>query len=172
MAADLTADLGEAAAEGESPEDVLGNGAFDPRRFAAAWATARGVTNPPAPYQRPGFSSPLALVLTVVMGVLGVGAGLALLTRQGVRSVAFPFVARVAVNQHVPPPFPPIGRVRVPPGVHVITTQIGGIAYQPLAWILLIGGAVTLCCAALCWLPWRRVGRIRSRQEPPTPRWS
>ena len=38
MAADLTADLEEARAEGGSPEDVLGNNAFDPRRFAAAWA--------------------------------------------------------------------------------------------------------------------------------------
>src|SRR5579864_4893833 len=47
MAADLTADLEEAEAEGGSPEDVLGNSAFDPRRFAAAWAAARGVTGPP-----------------------------------------------------------------------------------------------------------------------------
>ena len=48
MAADLTADIEEAEAEGGSAEDVLGNSAFDPRRFAAAWAGARGVTAPPA----------------------------------------------------------------------------------------------------------------------------
>ena len=36
MAADLTADLEEAEAEGGSPEDVLGNSAFDPRRFAGS----------------------------------------------------------------------------------------------------------------------------------------
>ncbi len=49
MAADLTADLEEAEAEGGSPEDVLGNSAFDPRRFAASWAAARGVTSSSAP---------------------------------------------------------------------------------------------------------------------------
>ena len=54
MAADLSADLEEAEAEGGSPEDVLGNSAFDPRRFAAAWAVARGVTSQPA--RRPSAS--------------------------------------------------------------------------------------------------------------------
>ncbi len=48
MAADLTADIEEAEAEGGSAEDVLGNSVFDPRRFAAAWAGARGVTAPPS----------------------------------------------------------------------------------------------------------------------------
>jgi hypothetical protein len=49
MALDLTADIDEAEAEGGSAEDVLGNSLFDPRRFAAAWAGARGVTAPPTP---------------------------------------------------------------------------------------------------------------------------
>ena len=47
MAADLTADIEEAVAEGGLAEDVVGESVFDPRRFAAAWAGARGVTNPP-----------------------------------------------------------------------------------------------------------------------------
>ena len=42
MAADLEADLAEAKAEGVSPEEVLGNGYFDPRSFAASWAASRG----------------------------------------------------------------------------------------------------------------------------------
>src|SRR6266536_926983 len=46
MAADLAADLKEAEAEGASPEEVLGSGAFDPRSFAASWATERGVSRP------------------------------------------------------------------------------------------------------------------------------
>jgi hypothetical protein len=46
MAADLTADIDVAEAEGGSAEDVLGNSVFDPRRFAASWAGARGVTAP------------------------------------------------------------------------------------------------------------------------------
>ena len=44
MAADLSADIEEAESEGGSAEDVLGNSAFDPRRFAGSWAMARGVT--------------------------------------------------------------------------------------------------------------------------------
>ncbi len=44
MAADLAADLREAEADGASAEEVLGNGAFDPRTFAATWANERGVT--------------------------------------------------------------------------------------------------------------------------------
>jgi hypothetical protein len=47
MAADLAADIEEAESEGGSAEDVLGNSAFDPRRFAGSWAVARGVTAPP-----------------------------------------------------------------------------------------------------------------------------
>ncbi len=44
MALDLTTDIEEAEAEGGSAEDVLGSSLFDPRAFAAAWASARGVT--------------------------------------------------------------------------------------------------------------------------------
>jgi branched-subunit amino acid ABC-type transport system permease component len=46
MAAELTADLAEAEAEGASAEDVLGASASDPRAFAAAWAAERGVIRP------------------------------------------------------------------------------------------------------------------------------
>jgi hypothetical protein len=47
MAAELAADLEEAAAEGVSAEAVLGSGAFDPRSFATAWATERGLIQQP-----------------------------------------------------------------------------------------------------------------------------
>jgi hypothetical protein len=43
MAADLAADLAEAEADGVAAEQVLGSGAFDPRAFAASWASERGV---------------------------------------------------------------------------------------------------------------------------------
>jgi len=46
MAADLAADLKEAEADGASPEEVLGSGAFDPQSFAASWAAERGVIPP------------------------------------------------------------------------------------------------------------------------------
>ncbi len=44
MADELAADLSEAEAEGASVADVLGSSALDPLSFAAAWATARGLT--------------------------------------------------------------------------------------------------------------------------------
>src|ERR1700678_824314 len=79
MAADLTADLEEAEAEGGSPEDVLGNSAFDPRRFAASWAVARGVTGQPIIDRQSLWRRPVAIGLAALLGVLAVGAGLLLL---------------------------------------------------------------------------------------------
>ena len=46
MADDLAADLHEAEAEGAFPEEVLGDGAADPRAFAEAWARERGLVRP------------------------------------------------------------------------------------------------------------------------------
>jgi hypothetical protein len=46
MADDLAADLREAEADGAFPEEVLGDGAADPRAFAAAWARERGLVRP------------------------------------------------------------------------------------------------------------------------------
>jgi hypothetical protein len=65
MAAELTADLAEAAAEGATTEAVLGTSAFEPRAFAGAWATERGVVPPepqlaPPPQPEPPAPPPLA----------------------------------------------------------------------------------------------------------------
>jgi hypothetical protein len=46
MADDLAADLRDAEADGAFPEEVLGDGAADPRAFAAAWARERGLVQP------------------------------------------------------------------------------------------------------------------------------
>jgi hypothetical protein len=72
MADDLAADLHEAEAEGAFPEEVLGDGAADPRAFAAAWARERGLV-------RPRWSDRLRTRQTLVAGValvalLAVGA--------------------------------------------------------------------------------------------------
>lgn len=75
MAADLTVDLDEAEADGGTPQDALGNSAFDPRRFAE-WATARGVTGIPIPERSSRWPAPWVLVVTVLLGVLIMGAGL------------------------------------------------------------------------------------------------
>jgi hypothetical protein len=68
MAAELAADLQEAAAEGASPEEVLGSGASDPRSFAASWAAERAVI-PPTPLTvrlRRSLIQPATAVLTIV----------------------------------------------------------------------------------------------------------
>src|SRR6266702_238341 len=76
MAADLAADLKEAEADGVSPEEVLGSGAFDPRSFAAAWAAERGVSRPSPGRQRvPRRSFILAAIAAPVALRLGIGAG-------------------------------------------------------------------------------------------------
>ena len=76
MAADLSADIEEAEAEGGSAEDVLGNSVFDPRRFAAAWARARGVIGRPAAVDsftlpEPDRHSLLRTAMAIALAVVG-----------------------------------------------------------------------------------------------------
>lgn len=52
MAAELRADLAEAAADGAPAEDLLGTAAFDARGLAASWASERGVVPKPSPPRR------------------------------------------------------------------------------------------------------------------------
>lgn len=74
MAAELRADLADAAADDVPAEELLGAGAFDARGFAASWASERGVV--PARRKRalprPGL---LAGALAAVAAV-GLAAGL------------------------------------------------------------------------------------------------
>jgi len=79
MAADLAADLADADAEGVPAEDVLGNGVFDPRAFAASWAGERGVI-PSAPVRErlPRRSRRLSVIVALV-AIFAIGAGLVVL---------------------------------------------------------------------------------------------
>ena len=163
MAADLTADLEEAEAEGGSPEDVLGNSAFDPRRFASAWAVARGVTGPPVPDRPRMWRPPVAIALAVLLAMVTVGAGLVLLV--GYRGHSF----AVAVHQAVASPgsirlfAPGPGRIAVP-GPPFAATQITGVGFRPLALMLLIIGIMGLGVLAL--LYWSlRSGHRRNRGD-------
>jgi len=97
MAIDLTADIEEAEAEGGSAEDVLGNSLFDPRRFAAAWACARGVTAPLTPIDpfaslvqaRRAWYRPAVVIALTLFGFLTVLAAAALVIgRHGVAVAA------------------------------------------------------------------------------------
>ena len=81
MAAELAADLEEAAAEGIAAPEVLGQAAFDPRAFASAWATERGVTRP-HPTRSRLLPRPIKLVAAVALLVGIAGAGLAMLSYQ------------------------------------------------------------------------------------------
>jgi hypothetical protein len=73
MANDLSADLAEAEADGATAEDVLGSGASDPRAFAAAWASERGIARTPWSERLRRrwllfLVAPLVLLLLIVVG--------------------------------------------------------------------------------------------------------
>ncbi len=170
MAADLTADLQEAAAEGGSPEDVLGNSAFDPRRFAASWAMAQGVTGPPVSERAPFLRPPLVVALAAIVGVLTLGAGLALLV--GVHGSSFAAVAQRISAVPGPVRIPPVGPGRFGQlGPFVVQhTEVAGV--QLLAPLLFLAGLVGLgLLAVLSWAPWSGARRDRRRGAGPPPSW-
>jgi hypothetical protein len=180
MAIDLTADIEEAESEGGSAEDVLGNSFFDPRRFAAAWAGARGVTAPPAP---PVLSAPFvapapAMALTAPTTLAApdrlrrrrwpvLAVALALI-------LAFIAAATLLVGRHSVAVASPVRRILAVPGAaaqfrygpvnppfHIFLpdASIGGphsAALQILVLLLLMAGVAGLGLAALYAVPWTR----------------
>ncbi len=173
MAADLTADIDEAEAEGGSAEDVLGNSAFDPRCFAAAWAAARGVTGPPAPDRPSLWRQPVAIACAALLGVLVVGAGLVLLVGARVGSVAFA-TRRIVAGPGAIRVFPP-GRIVAPAplGPPFVGRAIAGVDVHPLGWLLLIVGVVGLgIVAVLYWSRWSGPRRYRRHEGRRTPSWN
>jgi hypothetical protein len=75
MADDLAADLEEAEADGASVEEVLGSGASNPRAFAAAWASERGIARPPRWDRiraRPLIMATFALLVLVAVGSVAI----------------------------------------------------------------------------------------------------
>jgi hypothetical protein len=165
MAFDLTADIEEAEAEGGSAEDVLGNSLFDPRRFAAAWASARGVTAPSAPVdpfvplmrERHPWYRPAMLVALTSFGFLTALAAVALLIgRHGVavaasigRNVALPGSPRFFGPALATPPF----RYFVSgPSFSVQNSA----PFLVLAFVVLLGGIVVLGLAVLYRTSWFR----------------
>jgi hypothetical protein len=165
MAADLTADIEEAEAEGGSAEDVLGDSVFDPRRFAAAWAGERGVTAPPpldpvVPSALPGRERPrwyrpaLALAVVALLTLLAaasllVGHHSAAIDASVSRTSGVPGSTRLFGPGPVPPPF----RISVPGPAFVI--QQGG-SDAILAFALLVAAIGGLGLAFLFWSPWFR----------------
>jgi hypothetical protein len=139
MAADLRADLAEAAAEGVSPEHVLGNGVFDPRSFAADWATARGLVDAQAPERRlPRLFVPIGVA---VAGVLAVLVGLAF--------VIHPHVSVAAVRS-------PRAPIRLRPPFEVLPHAVSpGPINLPLGLVLVGLGLAGLVVALVLSKPWQ-----------------
>jgi hypothetical protein len=165
MAIDLTADIEEAEAEGGSAEDVLGNSLFDPRRFAAAWASARGVTAPPpslesiAPLDRDRHSwyRPAMVIALAVFGFLTALAAVALVVgRRGVamassihRIVELPGATRLPGPAALMPPFRSF--------VSGPSFSAQGVApFLVLAFVMLVGGIVVLGLVVLNRSSWPR----------------
>jgi hypothetical protein len=162
MAADLEADLTEAEAEGASPEEVLGSGAFDPRSFAASWAAERGVAQPttatetqPTPRARPlrklGMFAALAGSAFVGLVVL-IGATLVVGRVDSSRAVAAPVMRDVPT-----PPFPrmPFGALHM--HVASIHAPIGAIGL--LLLLVMVVGTIGLVLTVLLWRPWEKSDR-------------
>jgi hypothetical protein len=150
MAADLEADLDEANADGVAAEEVLGSSAFDPRSFAAEWATARGVVPQPAPAptivdDRPAVPerSTRNRTITVAAGVAAfviAFIGFAIATRH-TGSVAVAKVMR---------PFPDgFGPARFGKFPGQIVDH--GHAFQGFGVLLLLAGVAGLIAAAIYW---------------------
>jgi hypothetical protein len=175
MAADLTADIEEAEAEGGSAEDVLGNSVFDPRRFAASWAGARGVTAPPLSDRPPVRRTVPAIALTALAALFALIAIALLIGRHSasaavsVRGIlAGPGSVRLFGPGPVGPTFRSFGFGPQFAGTH-------GWIFVLLAVFILFAGMVVLGLAALYWSrwsPWSRGGLPRIARVPGRTWWS
>ncbi len=156
MAADLEADLAEADAEGASPEEVLGNGYFDPESFVASWATAKGVVSNEPRVRKIRLRRPWALAAALGSAAVAL-VGLTLLVgpRHGSASVA------VVAFRH--PNFPPVPRVFASPPQFFLMHQGGAFALFGL--VLFIIGLIGLAATLWIWRPWstRRSGSESNR---------
>ena len=158
----------------------MGNSAFDPRRFAAAWATARGVTNVPVLSEPVGRRrQPVVIALVAATVVLAVCAGIALLGTRVHSSVAIAVRRSGLVPLHmqlIRPGLPPalrFGKV----GRFLSLGQNGGMDLPLLALLLFILGVIGIFAAGLVaahygypW--WERRRSDRHRGGPRTPSWS
>jgi hypothetical protein len=148
MAADLTADLEEAKAEGASVEDVLGSSAFDPRSFARSWAASAGViqasTTPPDGSSRRWL--PLAALVASAIAVIG---ALVLI---------LPIASGHGLTVRPAPPGNPA--LLAPP------TGTSPVYLHALGVLVLIVGIVGMV-ATLVWIRWTRGGGARWSSAPP-----
>ena len=151
MAADLASDLSEAEAEGVSAEELLGSSAFDPRSFAATWATERGVIPAPSTQGVRRRRRPIVLAaFTALAAIMLIVASLLLATGEPKVSLV---TTRAATRPHLQAP---PGFEISPPHGQVLQTS----ASAPIEWILLFLAVVALGFAGWLWASW-------SRSRPP-----
>jgi uncharacterized membrane protein len=153
MAADLEADFAEAKADGLSPEEVLGNGYFDPRSFAASWAASRGFVRLTRPARAAIQVRTLALALGAVAAAAFVALGLAFLfgtpvVNRNVSAAAAPFAAHLHRQ-----PFPSL--FVTPSGGHpVVFGPLAPPSLQAAGLVLLFVGLAGLGAVLWIWRPW------------------
>jgi hypothetical protein len=146
MAADLEADLADAQADGASPEEVLGNGYFDAKSFAASWAIARGVVSV-APVDRGTIRiRSLVLALGALVGAVVAVVGLLILVRPRSGSQA---IAAAPFGRRVIRPVPSI--LENPHHFFFAGPQS---AIDPLGWVLFVAGLIGLVVIFWVWRPW------------------
>ncbi len=159
MAAELTADLNEAEADGFSARELLGNAATDPRSFAASWANERAVIPLAGPTARlPGRTLILVAIASLTI-ITAVGAGLVLLASphasapQAASSALLPGTGPTAIRVISPPPISPNGlrRVWIARDGLVTVTPIGrsGVEIHTVGSILLIVGIAGISTSLL-----------------------
>jgi len=159
MAADLTADIEEAESEGGSAEDVVGNSAFDPQRFAGQWAIARGVTAPPMISSPPRRWPALAFGLIGCTALLALGVAVLAGGRQSSAAIA-------SVSRKLGGP----KSVHVFPGSPVVLQHFQHFPGAVIvALLLLVVGVVGVGLAALYVAPWNgaRIGPWEIRRHRP-----
>jgi hypothetical protein len=144
MAADLAADLREAEAEGVSAEEYLGSGASDPRSFASAWATERGIVAEPPDERRDRRKPPALVAFTAIAALALIVAALLLAT--GEPKVTLKTSGANPVHLSIPP-----GAYYLPP-----PHEVQASAATPIEWILLFLAAAALGFTAWLWIRWNR----------------
>jgi len=125
MAADLEADLAEARADGVSPEEVLGNGIFDPTAFAASWAVARGIVGASARARPATRRRTWALAMAALVSAAAAMVGLLVLVVRPMGSVS---VAAAAFHRPLPGIFVTPQRIFAVHPDHVLAL-VGGVLF-------------------------------------------
>jgi hypothetical protein len=161
MAADLEADLDEAAAEGVSAEVVLGSSAFDPRSFAASWAAERGVIGQ-TPRMRRRSHLPAAIAAFALVALVGAGLAIFASPSASQRIAVGPPTSVVVTVPRIPPPLLRVPRWRsvvVPaplpgrhPQVFAVETDASGNDLRSVGLVLLLAGVVGTIGSMLFWL--------------------